>query len=169
MTTKTTMSTSSTIRRPSITDQGVAGFFEGIVAKDFLQIVCGEFLGGGVGRGVYECLLNEDLIIKVETAGHSFQNAMEWMVWDAVKKDDKLSPFFAPCFSISSCGCILIMSRTLKPEPEEWETRMPAFFTDFKRDNFGMYEDRLVCHDYGFHKMLTSGTTARLINADWRD
>ncbi len=165
----TTTKSSDVIRRPSVTDERISDLFSGFIEKDFLRLMCGRFIGGGVGRGVYECAVNEDLVIKVETVSYSFQNVMEWQVWQEVKDNDTLSEFFAPCHSISPCGAILAMYRTLRPDPQEWEDRMPAFLSDFKRDNFGMYEDRLVCHDYGINKMLISGTSARLINADWRD
>lgn len=58
-----------------------------------------------------------------------------------------LGDWIAPVLSISDCGLYLIMARTKHIE------RMPngvapECFKDVKKANFGMLDNRLVCHDY---------------------
>jgi hypothetical protein len=44
---------------------------------------------------------------------------------------------------------------------------MPAFFTDLKRENFGLLLGRLVCHDYGVNLLMENGMTKRMRKANW--
>ena len=46
---------------------------------------------------------------------------------------------------------------------------LPAIFTDTKRENFGMFEGRMVCHDYAFSMTILSSRslTDRLVKVKW--
>lgn len=80
---------SDTIKRPSITRDGVENHFRGIVAKDFFLAMTGDWLGGGIGRGVYVLGTDPSLVVKIETASHSFQNVAEWEVWNQLEASDR--------------------------------------------------------------------------------
>ena len=41
----------NTIKRPSVTPERVTGHFKSTLALDFFDLMAGEWLGGGVGRG----------------------------------------------------------------------------------------------------------------------
>ena len=44
---------------------------------------------------------------------------------------------------------------------------VPAFFTDLKPGNWGIYNKHPVALDYGKHMMLERGMTSRMRKADW--
>ena len=160
-----------TVSRMPVTDDGVAGHFSGPVARDFFSIMAGKWLGGGVGRGVYVLNTDSSLVVKIETASYSFQNVAEWEAWGDLNDmaGDSASKWFAPCYYISPCGAVLIQARTRPLDRSLFPKKMPSFFTDLKYQNFGTFEGRVVAHDYGYHRFVPLGATARMRNADWRD
>ena len=163
------MSTENIIR-PSVTDSDVRSRFNGTISVDLYQLMCGKWLGGGIGRGVYVLGVDPSLVIKVETVGRSFQNVTEWEVWDdLVRADTDAMDWFAPCHYISPCGTILIQARTTPLAKSQAPKKVPAFFTDLKYQNFGMYDGRVVAHDYGFHKFVALGSKCKLQRAQWYD
>ena len=123
-----------------------------------LGVLVGEHLGGGVTRSTY-ALRNSDCVVKVET-NNQFNNIMEWEVWNA-SKDTSLRQWLAPCLSISKDGRALVQKRTYPlynfPLPE----LIPAHFCDFKVQNYGLFEGRLVCHDYGDNYALELGCKSK--------
>lgn len=61
------------------------------------------------------------------------------------------------------------MRKTTPAPHSAYPSRMPAFMTDFKFTNYGMYEGRLVCHDYGMLPAHTDFTSAKTQPASWLD
>ena len=61
------------------------------------------------------------------------------------------------------------MERTRPAGDVQYPDRMPAFLCDFKRRNYGMLADNLVCHDYGTNLLFEHGMTKRMIAARWSD
>lgn len=158
------------IIRPSVTHNTVRGQFEGVIPIDLFSLMCGKWLGGGISRGVYVLGTDPSLVIKIETANSSFQNAMEWEVWNVLERDDTdAMNWFAPCHYISPCGTILIQARTKPLDKSQAPKKVPVFFTDIKYQNFGMYDGRVVAHDYGFHKFVSLGSNCKLKCAQWYD
>lgn len=133
----------------------------------FLLLDDTERLGYGSGREVYACRVRPELVVKLEAERYSFQNIREWEVWQSIQYTP-WAKWFAPCESISPNGSALLQRRTT-PVPEgRLPDRVPVFLTDLKPDNFGMFEGRVVCHDYGNHLMLENGMTNRMKKAQWR-
>lgn len=143
------------------------------------NLLCGDKLGAGMSRTVFACTLLPDCVVKVETNSHSFQNVMEWQTAQMVG-GTAASRWFAKCLWISPNGKVLIQERTRPPGPSEFVDRVPVWFTDLKRTNWGMAKAQkkdgspgkewLVCHDYGTSLALQEGTiTKRLKKADWWD
>ena len=130
------------------------------------MLIVGPQIGAGIGRRVHECNMNDDWVLKFETSSGSFQNIMEWETWQEVE-DCEYAEHFAPCEYISPNGVILIQRRTRPVVKEMLPKRMPAFFCDFKPDNFGLLDGKLVCHDYGYSRLLTQGLSKKMRNADW--
>lgn len=124
-----------------------------MIKDDLATLVCGDYLGGGLSRQVYEFALHPKWVIKFEV-GDQFQNIMEWQVWQDVA-GTRWNKWFAPCVTISPCGTILVMGRTTPVK--KLQARMPSFFEDIKLINFGTIDDQLVCHDYGYNKLLKGG------------
>ncbi len=155
---------------PFVTHNTVKGHFDGVISTDLFNFMCGKWLGGGIGRGVYVLGIDESVVIKVETANHSFQNIMEWEVWEALELDETdAMDWFAPCHYISPCGTILIQARTKPMDKSQAPKKLPSYFTDVKYQNFGWYDGRIVAHDYGYHNFVSLGSKCKLRRADWDD
>lgn len=138
------------------------------VRRDIAHMLLGARLGRGIGRKVYVCRLDPRFVVKVEDRGEAFQNIVEWETWQAVR-EDREARWFAPCVSISPAGSVLIQRRTEPASHSEYPKRMPVFLGDYKRENFGMLDGKLVCHDYGLLTNLTNGVYNKTTRAaDWR-
>jgi len=117
---------------------------------------------------VFEFAPNPELVVKIETRNHSFQNVMEWEVWTEVQ-EYVASKWFAPCHSISPCGIVLLQSRTYELDKSQFPKKMPAFFSDLKYQNFGMLNKQIVAHDYGVSHLIEVGMTKEMRVADWHN
>lgn len=143
--------------------------------EEAYNLLCGERIGYGMSRMVFECTLLPDCVVKVETDAQRFQNIVEWETWKTVQHTPA-ARWFAQCKWISPSGVVLIQERTRPPAPQEFLDKIPVWFTDTKRTNWGMASTNksgkqfLVCHDYGTSLMLQEGTvTKRLKKAEWYD
>lgn len=144
-----------------------------ILFEEAFNLMCGERLGFGISRTVYECSLMPGYVVKVEHESGMFQNVMEMLIWRSVV-GTKASRWFAECKYISENGRVLIQERTRQPSTTELLGKIPAWFTDVKLDNWGMARSKengkefLVCHDYGYNLTIQKGTeTTRMKNAEW--
>lgn len=117
-------------------------------SRDLVGLFLGKELGDGMSRRVYEFIQDKSCVVKVEDAGDKFQNVFEWKVWQAVK-DTKYAKWFAPCVDISANGIFLIQKRVEMIPKAQYPEEIPPFFTDLKYANFGLFNKRFVCFDYG--------------------
>lgn len=140
-------------------------YFTTTLSRDLYNIVCGKKIGSGIGRKVFTNRLDPTTVIKIETRGGSFQNIMEWEVWDYVKGSKAISAWFAPCVAISPSGLVLVQKRTAPARERDFPRRVPKCFTDMKRENWGFVGNKLVCHDYGY--IASSGITTKTKKAVW--
>lgn len=144
------------------------GFFkDNILVAELWDIVAGKRLGNGIARDVYVFAPDPTLVIKIETASRRFQNVNEWTIWDRVQHFKPLAHWFAPCVAISCSGGVMLQKRVNPADDAALPDRIPAFFSDNKRANWGVFEGRPVCCDYGSHTMLENGMTRRMKKADW--
>lgn len=145
------------------------GSFSSTVERDFFETFCGQQIGVGGSRDVFTMTQRDDLVVKIETGAQSFSNVIEWQLWhDACELgDDFAKKWLAPCEYISPSGVILLQKRTT--QAEEYPDKLPVWITDTKRPNFGMYDGRFVCHDYGLHFASHTGLTKRMRKAEWWD
>lgn len=137
------------------------------IASSVESLFLGNKIGQGSARRVYEHAFNDDYVIKIETNGHSFQNQREFDIWNVVEHTTH-SKYFAPCYQISADGCALIMRRC-DPLPKSYNLpkRMPEYFSDFKRSNWGLLNGKLVAIDYGSSIMTTTGLTSKIKTVDY--
>lgn len=138
---------------------------------DAFTLFCGNRLGGGMTRVVYEFGYGKsDFVIKCE-AGQGHQNSMEFAVWKTVSDEHKsLMRWFAPCTHISDFGRWLIQRRTRPVTIDELRKelpKVPAFFSDMKVGNWGRLGKQIVCHDYGSYFVLHHGLTKAMRRAEW--
>lgn len=124
------------------------------VVRDFIFMTVGDKIGSGQNRTVYEYQLDTTKVLKFEATGTMFQNTIEWKVWQHVKNDKRLNKWFAPCYTISPWGGVLVQARVAPLTPKRAPKKMPAFLCDFKYANYGIYNGRVVCCDYGLPALL---------------
>lgn len=139
-----------------------------VILRDTMEMILGKKLGGGVGRTVFVYDLDPRFVVKVEESG--FQNIVEREIWSAVM-GSKFMRWFAPVYKISPCGTVLMMWRTLPAPRSAFPTMVPEFIGDLKHSNFGLYRNRLVCHDYGTLCNFLAAVPARvkMRRAKWWD
>lgn len=136
------------------------------LARDLAGMILGDYDGHGTYRSIFHHASDPSLIVKVENGRQSFSNVHEWEIWKAVR-DTKLAQWFAPCVDISPAGMVLIMRKCEPSNVRSLPDKVPAFFTDLKAENWGFYEGRPVCFDYGNHLMLERGMTTKMRKARW--
>lgn len=151
-----------------------AQHFPGTLGAEFFDHMVGDLLGSGVDRTVFEYVPDKTCVIKFSTRRTCFQNIHEWDLWQQHHSGTPTAvcKFLAPCVSISHSGNVLIQKRT-KPIP--WDRKLPKFvpvvLTDLKRENWGIYQGRIVCHDYGRHDAIWAASRARprgnMKRAEW--
>jgi len=122
-------------------------------------------IGRGTAREVFANRLDPDTVWKVEDTGRSFQNVNEWEYWKHVELSE-MSLWLAPCVAVSATGSILLQKRTYPVPIGDLPKKVPAVFTDLKTSNWGMYDGRVVCHDYG-KLLLDANADMKLRKADW--
>lgn len=121
---------------------------------DAFNMLCGDVLGSGLHRKVFECKLRPDLVVKVENAKdeeyRNFANVFEQNFWDSNQYYQKVSIWLAPCEYLSPDGRILLQKKCMPVTQAELDAVnfLPKFLTDIKPENFGRYEGRIVCIDY---------------------
>ena len=161
-----------------IHSQNVKNTADQLLFNDAIDLLCGQKIASGQFREVFDCTLMPGYVVKVEKDSSTFHNIREFEVWQAVQYTEH-SAAFAQVHIMSSNGRILVMEKTQRPGLKEWPDKIPAYFTDIKRENFGMsmlkdpktgiISNKFVCHDYGCHLMLENGMTKRLKNVVWGD
>ena len=122
------------------------------VFEDTFNLLCGDRLGVGIHRSVFECRLRPELVVKVEDENSPwryFANAREMQFWCDNQHFEPVYRWLAPCEYMSPDGRVLLQKRA-DPIPITYELpeKMPSFLTDFKRENFGLIDGKLVCLDY---------------------
>lgn len=119
---------------------------------EFQALFCGKLLGSGIGRVVYRHLHDPSLVIKIEEKSGSFQNIIEWDIWQSLCHAKPVAKWLAPCVAISPSGIILIQ-KYAHDITGKLPKKMPASLCDFKKENYGIYNDHIVCRDYGTAKL----------------
>ena len=138
--------------------------FSPFIHKEAFRLLCGNKLGAGISREVYSSEILEDCVIKIEENAGYFQNIAEWTVWDIVK-DTKHAKWFAPCVAISPCGSVLVQKRTTASL--KYPKKLPGFLDDTSTANYGTYDGRFVCHDYGWGMIIKEGLNSKLKTVEW--
>ncbi|MBC7605068.1 MAG: hypothetical protein H7255_20720 [Ramlibacter sp.] len=138
------------------------------VHRDTFKLMCDQRIGYGMSREVYSSKVLPECVVKVEDGAGMFQNVVEWETWQRVK-DTPASRWFAQCKWISPNGSVLVMERTKPGSMRDFPETMPVFLCDFKRSNYGMVGEFLVCHDYGTNLLFEHGMTKRTRKVEWYD
>lgn len=151
--------------RPSIPEP--YGNFDNTVSRDFLDAMCDREIGHGMSRVVFSLRHAPDKVVKIESYAHFHYNVLEGSVWGDLS-DTPLAKWLAPVHYLSACGSVMVQSRTTPPPPTyKWPEKIPIFFTDTKKGNFGLIGRKLVCHDYAINRMDRYGASMRMVKAEW--
>ena len=113
------------------------------------NMICGEKIGSGAYRDVFLHKWDKKLVIKVEIeqTHRTFANVFEHHYWTEASEANR--QWLAPVVGLSPDGKISFMERTCAlPHDFKFPSAIPRFLRDIKPENFGLYKDRLVCHDY---------------------
>lgn len=137
-----------------------------IVAHEFVNFFLGNYIGSGISRYVFENPMDPKTVIKIDPSRYS-ANVIEFNVWQHVEHVEAINKWFAPVVSMSKCGRILIMKKCSTVLDSKLPDKVPAFFTDIKKENFGMYKNHVCCLDYASHLLLEKGMTNRMRKANW--
>lgn len=138
-------------------------FFDNGLSREFFDSFCGEKIGCGISREVYEHRHDKSLVVKIAYACRGFQNIHEWDLWTQLSEGKSAwVKWLAPCTWISDSGSVLFQKK-VKPVPYDFilPTSVPRILSDFKRDNYGIYKNRFVCCDYGRHDSVYEGCYPR--------
>jgi len=121
------------------------------VASDMMRFCLGDKIGQGQFRAVYHWEHNTGMVVKFAQAVE--RNIAEFAVWDAVQ-GTHYAKWFAPVIKCSPCGHFLLMkyARPITAK-DKLPKKIPTFFTDLKKSNYGMIGKQLVCLDYHFLSM----------------
>lgn len=134
--------------------------------EDCFNLLCGDKIGEGIHRTVYECKIRPDLVVKVENQNlRYFANVLEDKFWIDHQYHKDVVKWLAPIEFLSPDARILLMKR-VRPvhNTDKLPDKLPTFLTDIKRSNFGWLDGKLVCVDYA---MTLPNPSLRLRKANW--
>ena len=136
--------------------------------QDLIAFICGEHIGSGQYRDVFQYNLDPKLVVKIQRDTDSFNNIKEFELWCNVNYT-AYEKYFAPCRWISSNGRIMLQDKTTpptkrKPPPD----LIPKCFFDIKESNFGYIGKNFVAHDYDF-SLGNIDVNKKLTFKKWKD
>lgn len=142
-----------------------------LVVKEALDLFISSNLGQGQYRNVYNIefpIHGKECVLKIEN-GIGNQNCMEWYMWNEVKHSKELKKWFSPCYFMSRNGRALIQVKTSPLQEKDIRKfdKIPSYFTDLKKSNYGMIGNQLVSHDYGTILLTDIMQKAKMIKPDW--
>ena len=135
--------------------------------EDAFNLLCGDELGSGTQRNVFECRIRNDLVVKVEKENdwRLFANVHEMKFWRDNEYYSAISKWLAPCAYLSPDGRILLQKKVRTVQSDDvLPDMLPQFLTDIKRNNFGWIGEQLVAVDYALN--LTNASV-RMKKVNW--
>lgn len=137
-------------------------------AVELVDMICGDVIGRGAYRTVFEYRLDPTMVIKHDT-GEAHSNLWEFYIWKEVQFTE-MSKWFAPVKWMSPGGTWLVQARTVPLREGEFPERIPKMFVDTKASNWGLLNGVPVCHDFGHTRVIDLGLKQgkQLTTAHWR-
>lgn len=136
------------------------------VHEEAFNLLCGDKIGEGLCRTVFECKIDPTIVVKVEKEPkYMWQNIAEYRHWDESQFWKAGARWLAPCVSISFYGSVLLQRRVEPLRQRDLPKKLPAFLNrDIKPSHFGWYQGRIVCCDYA---LAATELPLRLTAAKW--
>lgn len=132
--------------------------------------ICGEMIGRGTFRDVYECKINPLFVVKIERDPSigMFANATEWRNWHNNRHWTFINKWLAECILINETGQVMIQRRVNwdGKKRKDYPNKIPYLLTDTKVANFGWIGDQFVCCDYSFLR-TGSGNFKNMVTPKW--
>lgn len=115
------------------------------------KAICGERIGWGMHRVVYEYKHNPNYVVKIEYSlkDKEFANITEYRNWE-YNKESPLGKWLAPVIFITKNGKISIQRKIEHGFVNKYPKTIPVVFTDLKKQNYGWMDGRFVCCDYAY-------------------
>lgn len=141
-----------------------------IIGTEFFNFVCGDLIGWGTSRYVFEYKNNKAWVVKIDCSNYSANN-LEWQIWSEVSNVDKIKKWFAPCGRMTTCGRVMLQRRCKTNLAYDlFPKKIPDFFTDTKYQNWGMLNGKIVCFDYASTGLLKLRSDYKLVTSKfWHD
>lgn len=136
------------------------------LSRDFCDFFLGEYLGSGVSRHVFRSKANQKRVIKIAYDSPR-ENIIEDEVWTRIQFVKKYNKWFSPVHSISPSGYVLEMSYARTIPSLNYPDKIPAFFTDVNRSNFGWLNGHVVCLDYAANLLMEKGMDCGNRKVEW--
>lgn len=136
-----------------------------VVGHELFNFLCGDMIGYGVSRAVFEYRRDPTCVIKIEREDYC-ANAKEMEYWRHVEHTEA-GKWFAPCVELSYHGKILIQKKATELPWEKYPKKLPEFLTDTKYQNYGMYKGKFVCFDYATCLLPSYGISKKLRAVEW--
>lgn len=135
-----------------------------LLLGEFIDFFCGRNLGEGQSRIVYDYNPDKKYVIKIDKSKW-FNNIEEYELYTLLKKEHpKSAEFLAPVYQISQGGKIMLQRKTTPIKDfKHFPKKIPAFLSDVKIQNWGILNNKLVCHDYANNKIAEIGYKAPFI------
>lgn len=124
-------------------------------SEDLFHLICGDKIGEGQYRIVFEYVQDPTKVIKLDTR-LNWSNVHEHTMWTECNGTG-IEKWLAPIYWLSPGSVWMIQARTTPIKTGKYPKKVPACFADIKPENWGMYKGRPVCHDYAnsaTHNML---------------
>jgi len=138
-----------------------------IIGTEFFNFTCGDLLGYGISRYVFEYKRDKRWVVKIDLSCYS-ANSLEWQIWSDVEKIPQLSKWFAPCGDMTRACSVMLQRRCkIKLPHDKYPNKVPDFFSDLKYDNWGMFNGKMVCLDYASTSLVQLRKDYKLVPAKW--
>lgn len=105
------------------------------ISYDLIDFLCGEFIGEGNSRIVFECNIKPGWVVKIEKEKDSHDNLLEYYMWKSVMYQPEKHKWLADCGTISQNGRILLQKKAKKitdKNKKDIPEKIPTFLTDVK-------------------------------------
>jgi len=124
---------------------------DNLLFADMWGTLCGNLIGYGASRDVYECAIMSDYVVKInksEVLGGVNQNYQEWQTYHNLI-GTKWAKYLAPVYFASHNYSIILQEKCEPIQLKQLPKRIPKFLNDRKLDNWGMLDGKVKCFDYG--------------------
>ena len=140
---------------------------EDLIHLEAFNMLCGKQIGIGAHRTVFENAFDSNLVVKIANSQNGIRaNYAEYELWQEIQST-KYNRYFVRMREMSGYGSILIADYV--PDLPVGKYKIPSFFTDLKRENFGLVGTQVVCRDYALNRIVEHiGKKIKLVEVEFK-